>query len=242
MKPAVVTPYHQESLEILERCHRSVCAQTIDTDHILVADGCSNAAINQWHGQHLVLPQVHGNCGNTPRALGALMAAAQGYEPIFFLDADNWYKPNHVEQALALHENDPSIDVVISGRIIVLDDDSFLDSAPEDLGQHFADTSTLCLFKQAYRTIALWSLMPDGLAPICDRVIYECLKILRLKIHWHGERTLMFESHYANHYKMAGKIPRTPLHDPDWDQLRADLPKLLDEFERATGLQLSAKA
>ena len=242
MKPAVITPYHQESLEILERCHRSVRAQTTEATHILVADGSSRAVINQWEGQHLVLPQGHSNCGNTPRALGALMAASQGYEPIFFLDADNWFKPNHVELALALHQNDPSIDVVISGRTIVLDDGSLLDGAPEDMERQFADTSTLGLFKKAYRSLPLWALMPNGLAPICDQVIYECLKTLPLKLHWHSERTLMFESHYANHYKLAGKNPKTPLHDPNWDQLRADLPMLLDQFQNMTGLQLSANA
>ena len=34
MKPAVVTPYYQESLEILERCHHSVRAQTTEATHI----------------------------------------------------------------------------------------------------------------------------------------------------------------------------------------------------------------
>lgn len=241
MKPAVITPYYQESLEILERCHHSVRAQTTEATHFLVADGSSKAVINQWAGQHLVLPQGHNNCGNTPRALGALMAASQGYEPIFFLDADNWFKPNHVELALALHQNDPSIDVVISGRTIVLDDGTLVDGATEDVDRHFADTSTLGLFKRAYRSLPLWALMPHGLAPICDQVIYECLKTLSLKLHWHTERTLMFESHYANHYQLAGKNPITPLHDPNWDQLRADLPMLLDQFQEMTGLQLSSK-
>ena len=36
----------------------------------------------------------------------------------------------------------------------------------------------------------LWTLMPNELAPICDRVIYECLKKLPLKLHWHSEPTL----------------------------------------------------
>ena len=241
MKPAVITPYHQESIETLKRCHLSVLSQTTETAHILVADGFSKSVIDHWDVQHLVLPQGHSNCGNTPRALGALMAVSQGYEPIFFLDADNWFKPNHVELALTLHRNDPSIDVVISGRTIVLDDGSLLDAAPEDLDRHFADTSTLGLFKRAFRSLPLWALMPNELAPICDRVIYECLKTLPLKLHWHSEPTLMFESHYANHYRLAGKSPKTALHDPNWEQLRADLPALLEEFQSITGHQLSAK-
>ena len=242
MKPVVITPYHQESLKTLKRCHRSVLSQTIETTHILVADGSKKAEIDQWDAQHLMLPRCHNNCGNTPRGLGALMAASQGYEPIFFLDADNWFKPNHVELALAVHQNDPSIDVVISGRTILLDDGSQLDGAPEDVDQHFADTSTLGLFKRAYRSIPIWTLMPNGLAPICDRVIYECLKMLPLKLHYHKQRTLIFESHYANHYDLAGKKPKTPLHDPNWEQLRNDLPDLLDEFQRLSGLQLPSRA
>ena len=241
MRPAVITPYYEESLEILKRCHQSVRSQTTETTHILVADGSSKAVINQWDVQHLVLPQGHSNFGNTPRALGALMAASQGYEPIFFLDADNWFKPNHVEMALTLHQNDPSIDVVISGRTIVLDDGSMLDEAPEDFHQHFADTSTLGFFKRAYRSFPLWALMPNGLALIGDRVVYECLKKMPLKLHWHGERTLVYESHWANHYQLAGKKSQTPLHEPNWEQLRAELPMLLEHFQRITGFQLSAE-
>ena len=82
MKPAVVTPYHQKVLRSLNVAI-AACAQTTDTTHILVADGSSKAVINQWNCQHLVLPQGHNNCGNTPERLGALMAASQGYEPIF---------------------------------------------------------------------------------------------------------------------------------------------------------------
>ena len=242
MKPAVITPYHQENFETLERCHNSVLNQTRRAVHIFVADGNSNSSIEKWDIQHLVLPQRHNNCGNTPRAMGALMAASQGFEPIFFLDADNWLRPHHIEIALKIHQNDPSIDIVASSRTIILDDGSQLDSAPEDVEQHFADTSTLGFFKRAYRSFPLWTLMPNGLAPICDRIVYESFKMLALKIHWHNERTLMFESHYANHYKLAGKKPKTRLHDPDWEQLRADLPSLLKEFEEIAGIQLSTNS
>ena len=84
--------------------------------------------------------------------------------------------------------------------------------------------------------------MPRGLSPICDRVIYECLKTMPLMLHWHRERTLMFESHYANHYDLANKSPKTLLHEPNWEQLRTDLPMLLDQFQIMTGLPLSAEA
>ena len=154
MKPIVITPYKQESLKTLKRCHNSVLSQTIETTHILVADGRGKAVVDQWDAQHLILPRCHNNCGNTPRGLGALMAASQGYEPIFFLDADNWFKPNHVELALAVHQNDPSIDVVSpSAQFYWMMEQ--LDGAPEDVDQYFADTSTLAYLRgltEAFRS------------------------------------------------------------------------------------------
>ena len=58
------------------------------------------------------------------------MAASQEFEPIFFLDADNWSKPNHVEITLGLRHKDSSIDAVISGRTIALKDATLLHSGP----------------------------------------------------------------------------------------------------------------
>ena len=159
----------------------------------------------------------------------------------FFLDADNWFKPNHVQLALDIHDKDPSIDVVISGRTIVLDDGSILDSVPEDVEKHFADTSTSACLEGLQKHCTLGINAKQAL-PICDRVIYECLKSSPLKLHWHKENTLMFESHYANHYELAGKRPQTPLHDPNWEQLRAELPILLAQFQCMTGLELSDKS
>ena len=48
MKPGVITPYYNESIEILKRCHRSVVAQTAEATHFLVADGHGRAVIDHW--------------------------------------------------------------------------------------------------------------------------------------------------------------------------------------------------
>ena len=140
-----------------------------------------------------------------------------------------------------LHQKDPTIDVVISGRKIVLDDGSLLSAAPEDV-ESISPIHPHSACSIGLTGLPLWALMPSELAPICDRVIYECLKTLPLKLHWHSEPTLMFESHYSNHYRIANKSPMTALHDPNWEKLRADLPILLKKFHSLTGLQLSTKA
>ena len=76
--------------------------------------------------------------------------------------------------------------------------------------------------------------MPNELAPICDRVIYECLKMLPLKLHWHSEPTL-FESTRESllpSRKFQNSTARSQL-----GKLRDDLPALLARLEILTGIQ-----
>ena len=84
--------------------------------------------------------------------------------------------------------------------------------------------------------------MPTKLSPICDRVIYECLKSSPLKLHWHKENTLIFESHYANHYELAGKRHRLLCTIQTGNSSGAELPILLAQFQCMTGLELSDKS
>ena len=97
LRVAVITPYYRESLEMLQFCHDSVRTQTYPCTHFLVADGHARPEISGWAVQHLILPQAHGDDGNTPRCLGSLSAMKQGFDVITYLDADNWYYPNHID-------------------------------------------------------------------------------------------------------------------------------------------------
>ena len=78
---AVITPYYKESLAVLERCHRSCQEQQGDWPlrHVMVADGHPRPELAGWNVDHIVLPQAHGDNGNTPRCLGAISAINQGY-------------------------------------------------------------------------------------------------------------------------------------------------------------------
>tara|TARA_B100000674_G_C37112518_1_gene589639 strand:- start:173 stop:316 length:144 start_codon:yes stop_codon:yes gene_type:complete len=44
----------------------------------------------------MILPSSHGDNGNTPWGVEALMALAEGYQLVAFLDADNWYHEGHI--------------------------------------------------------------------------------------------------------------------------------------------------
>ena len=88
MRIAIITPYYKEPTEVLRRCHDSVKAQTYPATHFMLADGHPNPEVDNWDVVHIKLP-AHGDSCDTPRAIGALSASAQGFDAISLLDADN---------------------------------------------------------------------------------------------------------------------------------------------------------
>ncbi|WP_063058623.1 hypothetical protein [Nocardia sienata] len=50
----IVTPYFPGSPELLQRCIDSVVAQTVETEHILVADGTAQDWIDETNGRSAV--------------------------------------------------------------------------------------------------------------------------------------------------------------------------------------------
>jgi len=98
MKVAYITPYFKEDADILERCIRSVQAQTIKADHFLISDGYQQDWVANRVARHIPLGKSHGDYGNTPRGIGAQLAVSEGYDAIGFLDADNWIDPEHTKE------------------------------------------------------------------------------------------------------------------------------------------------
>lgn len=108
MKVAVVTPYYKERPEILRRCVESVREQTHgDVLHYLVADGHPQPeTLRGYPGLRCIdLPVAHGDYGDTPRAVGATCALAEGADVLCLLDADNLYEPDHIESLLAVYRD-----------------------------------------------------------------------------------------------------------------------------------------
>ena len=98
---AVITPYYKEPLAQLRQCHESVRAQSVPCLHVLVADGHRRRRINHWQAEHVRLPRSHGDIGSTPRLIGSYHAIGLGVDAVAFLDADNWYGPDHIANLLA---------------------------------------------------------------------------------------------------------------------------------------------
>lgn len=206
-KIAVVTPYYKEPVEILLQAHRSVLEQDTDAavDHIMVADGFPNSQLVGWKVKHLILPDSHGDNGNTPRGLGSLLAVREGYDFIAYLDADNWYSSDHLSSLLRTWTQ-TGADVCCSMRTLHQIDGTLINAPLDDdeLKREFVDTSCYLLSKTAFKTVSIWLDMPQQLSPICDRIFFSSIKHHGLRLGFTGKPTLAFRSQYLGHYAKAG--------------------------------------
>lgn len=206
LKVAVITPYYKEARHILEQCHDSVLGQTYSATHYMVADGFPQEIVSLWKAEHIILPKAHGDNGNTPRAIGSLSAVNQGYDAIAYLDADNWFRPDHIEEMVALHYEQGAA-ICTSNRTMHRLDGTLLYHDVENNGTTFVDTSNIVLFRPAFRMLGLWALMPKPMSPVCDRIFWEAVIASGFPRAHRKIATVAFRSRYADHYHLCGERP-----------------------------------
>src|SRR5580698_1927 len=158
MKICVVTPYFQENLEWLMQAHASVKSQTVEARHILVCDGSVPAPIQDFQGTHIVLARNYLDYGNTPRLIGCFNAiTAQDADAIAFLDADNWYYPDHLGYLLTIARA-ANLGAVSSARMLHRLDGTPIMKCPAVTGKQFADTNCMVVLRPAFRHLVAWVL------------------------------------------------------------------------------------
>jgi glycosyltransferase involved in cell wall biosynthesis len=215
MKVAVVTPYFKEPDHKLLRCMRSVSAQDYPVTHFMVADGHANSCAGDAGVMHIVLPQAHGDNGNTPRSIGAISALNLGHTAIAFLDADNWYEPNHIS-SLVQAVGRSGAHIGISGRKIVLPNGVPVPGPdPEDADGSHADTSTYLITDKAAYFLPMWAMMDQAMSPICDRMFFALIQALKAPYVMTGLDTMNYESNYRYHFEKAGQPLPEKLNDFD---------------------------
>ena len=207
MRVAVITPYFRESDAVLRQCLESVAAQAHECTHILVADGFPREAVAGRIAEHFILPQPHADNGCVARCVGALSAASRGFDAVAFLDADNWYRPDHIASLVDLQRSTGAA-VCTSGRSLHRTDGSLLmASCIETDGKAFADTSTMLFHGAAFHLLSLWAEMPREVGAICDRIMWRAVIARNLaRAHTHLP-TLAFRTRYRTHYARAGELP-----------------------------------
>ena len=207
MRVAVITPYYREPLEVLWICHESVLKQTYRCTHFMVADGYPQTEVSTWNIEHIQLSASHCDVGNTPRGIGSMSAMNLGYDAICFLDADNWYYPNHVETMVSLHQHTGAA-VCTTSRMMHRLDGSFMYVDRTDCdGKNHVDTSCFFVTSSAFRVLPIWMMMPPQLGPIGDRIFWRAVVSRGISCAHNMDPTVAFRTQYDMHYTGIGETP-----------------------------------
>jgi len=206
MKIAVVTPYFNTHPEWLLQCHESVLGQTHPCTHILVADGKPMDLANTLEAQHLCLPVNFADYGDTPRGMGSVMASRQGFDAIAYLDADNWYYPEHIATMVRAHQESGAA-VVSASRNLHRLDGSLLGLCNEVDGKSLIDTSCFFLTRAAFALLPVWWNMQAHLHAVGDRVMVANMRHLNLS-HVHSPHpTVAYRTAFIEHYRRFSEEP-----------------------------------
>jgi hypothetical protein len=217
MRIAVVTPYHREDIPVLAQCHESVNAQSTPCTHVMVADGCPSTEVAKWTVDHVVLPRAHNDIGSTPRVIGSFHAIGLGFDGIAFLDADNWYRPDHIATLLELHRRSGA-SFLTSSRLLCRLDGSVMGLCDATDGSRFVDTSCMLLMRPAFGLISNWRLMPEYAQIISDRVFLFLAKAAHVKMAHSAEPTVHYRCGKAGIYEHFGEPPPAGVRPrPDYD-------------------------
>jgi hypothetical protein len=238
---AVVTPYHGEDRALIERCVLSVQRQTVSADHLVIADGMPQPWLDDQPVRHIRLDRPHGDYGNTPRGVGAVLAVSEDYDGIGFLDADNWLDPRHVELCIASAQAGLP-DYVIAHRHFRRPDGTIIPIDDQDARDH-VDTNCLFLLRPSYFIVSHFALVPKELAPIGDRIFYGAVKAAGLKPSIVLVKTVNYHCLWEAPYRDVGEAP-PPGAKPNVDSrpikewVRALSPRDLRRVSRLCGVDV----
>lgn len=225
LRVAVSTPYYRETDDVLRTCLESVRDQThADCRHFVVSDGHPNPLVDTFDVAHIRLPDAHGDNGDFARCIGALAAIAEGFDAVAFLDADNWYRPDHISRMVALQAR-TGVALCTSGRSIHSLDGTLLIAQDEQCdGVNFTDTSCYCFFQAAFDLLQLWGALAKVAGPIGDRLLWSAVQLRGISRAHDASASLAFRSQYAHHYTQLGMTP------PPGAKTGPDLAKAWGEF------------
>lgn len=207
LKIAVVTPYYKENIEQLKKCHESVLAQGSNVTHFFISDGFPNEILDTWNCIHIKLPTSLNDYGDTPRGIGAAIASAQLYDGICFLDADNWYEPQHISNIRRTYDDYHTPVISTARNLYLKENGKYLGICPECDGINFVDTSCYFFHRDAFDVCRYWLFKAEGMGMIDDRIIWAEILRQDLKRAHINMPTVNYVTDFASHYKYFGLTP-----------------------------------
>jgi glycosyltransferase involved in cell wall biosynthesis len=246
MKFCIVTPYYKEDRTLLERCINSVKAQTLPCDHILVADGFPVPWIDEAGLRHIKLDRAHGDYGNFARGVGALDAGIERYDAVAFLDADNWFDADHMEQCWQTAAAAPGgADLVFARRRFRRPDESVIPGLVKEEYpfRYHVDTNCYFFLPGAYHMLHRWTSMPPEMSIIGDYLFLHMCLNEKLRYVPVAKTTVNYQCMFENVYEMLGEAPPPGCKPPvdarvvqRW--LDSLSPARFADVQRRTGLYL----
>lgn len=206
MKICVVTPYFEANPAWLRQAHDSVRNQTIAARHILICDGSAQADIPGFQGTHVVLGRNYRDYGNTPRFIGCYQAISEGADAIAFLDADNWYQPDHL-MGLRNYALSNDLAACASGRTLHRPDGTFLAKCPVVNARPFIDTSCLLILKPAFPHLINWVVNSQEVAAVVDQTVWRAMVGAGVRMGFLDRASVCYRTRHAAHYQLAGQTP-----------------------------------
>lgn len=242
----VITPYYKENRGLIERCLASVRGQTVAVDHMVVADGHPQDWLDGVGVRHIRLDRPHGDYGNVARGIAALIAIAEKYDAIAFLDADNWYNEEHFESCLAAASARGQAPYVVARRDFVRPDGSAMAFArSEDVpdGDH-VDTNCYLFLPPSYALLHYWCTIPREFSAVGDRLFRQIMKTRLPPPAVTDHKTVNYTCLFEALYRSLGETPPSGAKpNVDWGPalawLRQRSAQELPLVDELSGLALS---
>jgi Glycosyl transferase family 2 len=223
MKICVVTPYFQEPIDWITQAHASVRSQTTEAWHIQVCDGSQPAQVPDFVGTHIILGRNYRDYGHTPRFIGCFNAiTTHDADAIAFLDADNWFYPDHLRSLMAIATN-TQLHAVASARMLHRLDGTPMMKCPTVDGANYIDTSCMLILRPAFRHLIAWVLRGQEAAAETDQFLWRLLRDSGAPMAFVDRPTVAYRTRHQVHYALAreegppGTINRV---DPHGDRYR----------------------
>ena len=191
------------------------CASS--TAGVILSPSTATAMSHNWNADHVQLPCAHGDIGSTPRLIGCYHAIGLGYDAVAFLDADNWYREDHIESLVRLHKETGAA-FVTSSRTLCRLDGTEMGSCPLIDPLKFIDTNCMMVTRVGFPILAQWVLMPPYGHLIGDRVMLHYAHQSGLKHSHSGLPTVYYRCSKAGIYRFLGEqIPPGVQSRPNYE-------------------------
>jgi len=138
--------------------------------------------------------------------VGSVLAISQQYDAIAYLDADNWFYPEHIATMVALHRESGAA-VISATRNLHRLDGSLLGACYEVDGEKFVDNNCFFFTRQAFSLVPVWWEMLPHHHAIDDRVMWAHIKHHGKSCRHSTIPTVGYRTAFTAHYEYYGEVP-----------------------------------